>query len=214
MSSPTAEAGFDAGDDIALRAASYAAWRAHSHRIHIYRRALPALIGVILIGLTGWVAYQTLAWRFAPAANERVSIRMVNPRFHGRTSDNLPYVISARSAARDDRNFQRVVLDQPLFSQNVGTPTQTDVRAANGVYMEDSRVLSLENDVILTDKRGYNFKTDRSVIDTRAGIVSGQKPIDGVGPLGRIAASSYAVENGGERVVFRGKVRARIETNR
>lgn len=213
MSSPTAEA-FDAGGDIALRAAQYAAWRAHSRRIHLFRRALPAVMGVILAILVGWVAYKTLAWRFVPASTERVSIRMVNPRFHGRSSDNLPYVISARSAARDERNFQRVVLIAPVFTQNVGTPTETQVQAAAGVYMEDSRVLSLENDVILIDKRGYNFKTKRSVIDTRAGIVSGQMPIDGIGPLGRIVASSYAVENGGERVVFRGKVRARIETNR
>lgn len=215
MSSPIADPAYAGSmDDGARRAQRFAAWQAHSRRIHIYRKGLPGVIGAIVLVMVGWVTVKTVLGRLQGQSTERISIRMINPRFFGRGGDNIPYVISGRSAARDERNFQRVVMDMPVFIQNPNTESQTEVRARYGVYMEDSRVLRLENDVVLIDLRGYQFKTTGSVIDTRAGLLSGQSPIAGVGPLGQIAASSYSVEDGGAKLVFRGKVRTRIETNR
>ena len=215
MSSPTADLQY-AGplDDGARRAERFAAWQAHSRRIHLYRKALPGVIAAIVLVMVGWVTVKTVMGRLQAQSTERISIRMINPRFYGRGGDNIPYVISGRSAARDERNFQRVVMDMPVFIQNPNTESQTEVRARYGVYMEDSRMLRLENDVVLIDLRGYQFKTKGSVIDTKAGLLSGHSPVEGVGPLGQIAASSYAVEDGGAKLVFRGKVRTRIDTNR
>lgn len=220
MSSPTADfgSGADLGfarpqDDSVRRAERFARWQAHSRRIHLYRKALSAAIGGVLLVLFGWVGVTTVTGRLQAQNTERISIRMINPRFYGRGGDDIPYVISGRSAARDERNFKRVVMDMPVFIQNPNTESQTEVRARYGVYMEDSRVLRLEKDVDLIDLRGYQFKTNGSVIDTRAGLLSGQTPVEGVGPLGQIAASSYAVQDGGAKLVFRGKVRTRIETN-
>ena len=201
--------------DLALRGGvspQYGLWRRRSRQIKFYRRALPAFIVAILAILAGWVLYNTVAWRFASGKDtDGVSIRMVNPKFYGRDSSNSPYLISAKSATRDERDFQRVVLDHPRFVNDLGTVTQTTITAQDGVYREDTRVLRLEKDVVVIDKRGYSFKTQRAVVDTRSGVIDGKSPIEGVGPLGRIAASSYAVEDGGDRVIFRGNVRMRID---
>lgn len=215
MSSPTVDAGFGADadqGDVARRKRSYESWRRRSQQIRVYRKALPVLIGAILAVLAGWVLYNTVAWRLTGGDGKAgISIRMVNPKFYGRSSDNEPYLISAASAVRDDRDFKRVVLDKPDFTINLNTPIQTRLRAARGVYREDTRILRLEKDLVVEDKRGYTFKAQRAVVDTRTGSIVGESPIEGDGPLGRIAASSYSVPDGGERIIFRGNVRTRID---
>jgi lipopolysaccharide export system protein LptC len=210
MSSPTVDGLGGMQADVALRARRYAAWKSHSKRIHIYRLILPGLIGLVAAGLAGWTLYNTVTWRMGGDENKRISIRMINAKFYGRTGDDVPYLISARSAARDERDFQRVVLEQPVFVQNLNLPTETTLKAAEGVYREDTRVLSLEKNLVLVDRRGYQFKGDRAVVDTRAGIVKGDSAVAGTGPIGQIAASSYAVQDAGDRLVFRGQVKSRI----
>lgn len=220
MSSPIAENGpVNSGaltqrteNDVARRKAGIAKWRRRSRDIHMYRKLLPALIGVICLILAGYVLYNTVAWRLSGAdTNNSVAIRMVNPKFYGRDSSNSPYVGAARSALRDERDFQRVVLDQPHFVLNQGAVNESTLQSAAGVYREDTGILHLEKDLIVTDKRGYNFKSQRAVVDTKTGAIKGESPIDGVGPLGRISSSSYAVTPGGVQFFFRGNVRTRID---
>lgn len=210
MSSPTADPLAIGHGDIDRRARRYALWRRRSRQIHAWRRILPALIGLVVLILLGFALYNTVAWRFLGEENERVSIRMMNPKFYGRTGDDVPYMISARSAARDDRDFARVILDQPVFIQNLDLPSQTTLRAATGVYREDTRVLTLDKNLVLTDRRGYDFKGHTAVVDTGAGKVTSDADVAGTGPLGQIAASSYAVSDRGDRITFRGKVKSRI----
>ncbi len=62
----------------------------------------------------------------------------------------------------------------------------------------------------MKDGRGYNFTTPSAQVDTTTGQVVGNSGVKGDGPLGRITASSYAVNDRGKRIVMRGDVRARI----
>ena len=100
-------------------------------------------------------------------------------------------------------------MDKPVFTLGSGMD-QNHVRAIHGVYREDTRMLNLTGDVNLDNAEGYHFVTEHAVIDTQKNNVDGELHIEGQGPLGRIAASSYAVRDGGARVFFAGKVRARI----
>lgn len=210
MSSLTASAFGDIQADVARRKLYYAQWRRRSGQIKFYRRALPALIAFILLGMGLWILAGTISLT-PKAADANLSIRMMNPKFYGRGSDNLPYVITAASATRDERDFQRVVLEMPVFTNHLGLPTETMLKSRYGVYRENTGELRLEKDLVVIDKRGYNFNTQQATVDTKTGLIDGKSPIDGLGPLGRIAASSYAVTRGGERVIFRGNVRTRID---
>jgi len=51
---------------------------------------------------------------------------------------------------------------------------------------------------------GWTLVTPEAVVDTETGIVTGDKGIQGSGPLGSISASSYAIYEQGERVTFSG----------
>ena len=45
---------------------------------------------------------------------------------------------------------------------------------------------------------------EEAVVDTETGIVTGSRGVQGSGPLGTVNASSYAIYEQGERVVFSG----------
>ena len=51
---------------------------------------------------------------------------------------------------------------------------------------------------------GFDLVTPEAVVDTETGIVTGSKGVQGSGPLGTINASSYAIYEQGDRVVFSG----------
>ena len=189
--------------------AAIARWRKRSHMIRFFRRALPAAMAAIVLGLLAWVAWQALR---APAAerSESVSIRMVNPRFRGRDEQGRAFVMAARLAARDSRDFKRVLLTDPFLSLETGGPKPLTVRAQRGVYHEGTLDMVLEGNVHLEDPSGWVFDTERAVVDTTRNIISGDKPLQGAGPMGRIAGSSYVIYNLGERFVIRGGVRTTL----
>jgi lipopolysaccharide export system protein LptC len=49
---------------------------------------------------------------------------------------------------------------------------------------------------------GFVLSTPEAVVDTATGITTGNKGVEGHGPLGTISASSYAIYDQGERVTF------------
>jgi len=220
MSSPTADraARFQtavppglAAADIARRNRLVHKWRQHSNRIHLLRPVLPALCIAMLLALGGWALVTTLFSRQGAAnRSSALVIRMLKLDFQGRDEKGQPYNVTADSAVRDDADPARVTLEAPVFTQGSGLE-QTHVRARHGVYRDDTRILNLTGDVHLDDGEGYHFVTEHAVIDTQKNNVDGETHIDGYGPLGRIAASSYAVRDGGAHVFFTGQVKARFE---
>jgi lipopolysaccharide export system protein LptC len=223
MSSPTADSAprFQtavppglAAADIARRNRLVHKWRQHSDRIHLLRRVLPALCIAMLLALGGWAFVTTLFSRLGAAnRSSGLVIRMLKPDFQGRDEKGQPYNLAAESAVRDDLDSARISLEKPVFTLGSAL-AQTHVRSKHGVYREDIRNLNLTGDVHLDDAEGYHFVTEHAVIDMQKNNVDGEQHIDGHGPLGRIASSSYAVRDGGAHVFFTGQVRARIEHHR
>jgi lipopolysaccharide export system protein LptC len=55
------------------------------------------------------------------------------------------------------------------------------------------------------------FQTAASVFDTETGELTGSGPIQGSGALGEVQAKSYGVYDKGERLVFKGGVRMKMD---
>jgi lipopolysaccharide export system protein LptC len=184
-------------------------WQRRSHLIRFCRRALPVLMVVILAALAVTVLVQTLGRTSKP--EETLAVRMVNPRFQGRDDRGRAFILSADQAQRDAREFQRILLKSPVLELQ----TQADrppmrVTSRSGVYMENTQVMTLEGDVRLAEPTGWRFATERAVVDTRRDTITGDKPIQGVGPTQRISGDTYAIYNRGERVIIRGNVRSTV----
>ncbi|MCG9915531.1 MAG: LPS export ABC transporter periplasmic protein LptC [Phenylobacterium sp.] len=184
-------------------------WHRRSRLIRRLRVILPAMIGVIVIGLAGVIIYNSLAGGPAVPEESDAPIRLVNPRFMGRDADGRSFVITANSAVRDQVDYQRVMLDRPAMVVDGEGLSPMRLSAQSGVFHEGSGMLQLQGDVSLNDQNA-TFDTGSAVFDTATGVLEGEGLITGAGPLGEIRAKSYGVYDKGERMVFRGGVSGTI----
>lgn len=189
-----------------------ARWRKRSQRIHFFRRALPWVMLVIVVAVAGWVALRAiLSARQMDVGAATSAIHMTNPKFYGRDNLGRSFQLAAKDAVRDSADTDRIVLTAPGMRLDTGGRQPIEVQGGEGVYREDTKELWIAKGVLLRDGRGSEFRSVEAKVDTRAGVVRGEKDVQGRGPLGQIAASSYAVYDGGDRIVFSGGVRARID---
>jgi lipopolysaccharide export system protein LptC len=186
-------------------------WRRRSRVIRILRIALPACIGLIFASLVGAVTYNAVSAGPAKPAATDEPIRLVNPRFMGRDEKGRGFVLTAGSAVRDQKDYQRVVLDRPALVLDEAGPDELRVGSRNGIYHEGDRKLELKGGVRISGAKAA-FETAASMFDTKTGELVGSGPIQGSGSLGNITAKSYGVYGKGDRMVFKGGVRSRLET--
>jgi lipopolysaccharide export system protein LptC len=186
-------------------------WRRRSRAVHFWRRALPGVIVGVVVLLGVWIGGRTVIIKLTtpPKPPPATGLRMLNPRFYGRDKSNNAFVLGASEAARDSAGSKSVVLSAPHLTLGGGDDA-TRVHADHGVYHEDQRQLSLDGQVQIHSSSGYTFSTPNAVVDTSKGEVQGDSGIEGEGPLGHIAASSYGVYDRGKRIVMKGDVHAHI----
>lgn len=191
-------------------------WRARSRRVMLLRRVLPLIIAVLAGGTALWVGTRSIIAGVERSRVESREVRLSNPMFHGQDDQGRSFVIGAAQAVRDpDTGMFR--LDAPVMRLTLEAGKTSELSAGHGLYDEPSRTLILRGQVIIEDGgAGFRFVTPEAVVDTRTGVVTGDKGIQGVGALGTIDASSYAIYEQGGRVVFSGsgddKVRTTINT--
>ena len=192
------------------RRADFERWRRRSRLIRVLRLALPATIALIFAGLIGSVAWSTFNAQPKSARVGDEPIRLLNPRFVGRDDKGRAFVLTAESAIRDPKDYQRVLLQKPALVLDENGPDQMRINGATGVFHEQTQKLELTNGVRMADQKNA-FATAASVFDAKTGEVVGSGPIQGAGGLGEINAKSYGVYGKGDRMVFKGGVRTRLE---
>jgi lipopolysaccharide export system protein LptC len=205
-------------DDEARVAATAAAFRARSRRVRLLRRVLPVVILVLAGGTISWIVLRTVmsdVERQAGASNE---VRLDNPMFHGQDAEGRSFVIGAKGAIRDPATG-RFRLVGPALRLNLGGRKVTELTADGGTYDQVAKTVTIGPNVRIADGgSGFTMITPEAVVDTSTGIVRGNKGVQGTGPLGTINASSYAIYEQGDRVVFSGtgnnKVRGTFNPSR
>lgn len=201
----------DAGAE-ARRRRNIERWKARSRQIRFFRKALPAAIAVILVGLGGWVLVRSILTQMGDIKSATSTIHMTNARFYGRDENGRPYVLSAAEATRSDRDMQRITLSKVRLNFDAGGANKdSHISADHGVYREDDRILRLRGNVIMKDQSGNTFVTDKAVVNTVNNSVVGQEHVQGAGPMGAVASDSYAVYDKGATVVFQGHVHSQIK---
>jgi len=193
-----------------LQRRGFERWRRRSRLIRRLRIVLPLLIAAIFAALVGQVVHHTLTSQVQQAEAEG-PIRLSNPRFVGRDGRGRAFVLTADAAVRDERDFQRVILLRPAVVIDEAGDNPTRLTAQSGVYHEGTKKLQLSGGVRLSSPQTA-FDTAASLYDTKTGVLVGSGPIQGSGSLGEINAKSYGVYDKGGRVIFKGGVRARIDS--
>ena len=180
-------------------------WRARSRRVKLYRRVLPIVILMLAGGALTWTVFRTVMSGVERKASETREIRLDNPMFHGQDAQGRSFVIGAQGAIRDPATgYFRLV--GPLLRLNLGGRKTTELTADGGTYIETQRKVVIGPNVKISDGgSGFVLTTPEAVVDTNTGVVTGDKGVQGQGPLGTINASSYAIYDQGQRVVFSGQ---------
>jgi lipopolysaccharide export system protein LptC len=186
-------------------------WRRRSRRVRLARVVLPLAVVGILATVSGQVIWRTVTAGDRRPTENKAQIRMIAPRFQGQSSDGRPFLITARSAVRDEADLKRVFLDAPTLTLGVGSPAPTRSTADRGIYREDTLKLQLYGNVRMDDGAGYRFASDEAMVDTRNGNTTGETELQGEGPTGQVQSNAYSVYDKGDRIIFRGGVKTRID---
>lgn len=190
--------------DEARLAAEAERWRARSQRVRLYRRLLPILIVVLAGGALTWTVFRTVMSGVEREASQARDIRLDNPMFHGQDAEGRSFVIGAEGAVRDPATG-RFRLNSPVLRLNLGGAKVTEMTADAGTYNETARTVTIGPNVRISDGgSGFVLTTPEAVVNTATGVVTGDKGVQGRGPMGTISATSYAIYEQGQRVVFNG----------
>ncbi len=133
-------------------------------------------------------------------------LRMINPRFIGRTDSGGPYQLSAEMAERPMGENQPIELIAPVYRTEAGTI----MLAPRGIYDEQAQRVVFDGEVLFSDRGGNRFTTPNMMVDLEAGTLSGRGGVVGAGPLGVLQADSYELRDSDRALVLRGGVRGQI----
>jgi lipopolysaccharide export system protein LptC len=133
-------------------------------------------------------------------------LRMINPRFIGRTEQGGPYQLSAEIAERAPGLNQPIELISPVYRTEAGTI----MLAPRGIYDEQAKSVVFDGEVLFADTGGNRFTTPNMQVDLEAGTLSGAEGVTGAGPLGVMQAGAYELRDSDRALVLHGGVRGRI----
>ncbi len=191
-------------EDEARLALAADRWRTRSRRVKLYRRLLPILILVLAGGALTWTIFRTVMSGVEREASQSRAVALEKPMFHGQDAEGRSFVIGAQGAVRDPATGQ-FTLNGPALKLNLGGRKVTEITADAGRYDEAGRTVTIGPNVRISDGgSGFTLVTPEAVVNTRTGIVTGDKGIQGNGPLGTITASSYVISDQGQTVRFSG----------
>ena len=204
--------------DEARVAATARAFRARSRRVRLLRRVLPVVIIALAGGTVSWIVLRSVISDVERKAGTSREVTLENSRFLGQDAQGRSFVIGFERAVRD-ADTGRFRLVGPALRLNLGGRKVTTLTADGGVYDEAAKTVTIGPNVRISDGgSGFTLVTPEAVVDTSTGVITGSKGVQGTGPLGTVSASSYAIYEQGERVVFSGsgdnKVRGTINAAR
>jgi lipopolysaccharide transport protein LptA/LPS export ABC transporter protein LptC len=202
------------------RTLTLAAARAHTSRIQFLRR----LLLVLAAGLVGLLVYYFLTqgpqteWEDDPDT----SVRMVNPRYSGRTADGLPYFLTSDTATRQQDSRNEVALVKPVLEFIRASGAEASyVEADAGQYNDVTKVLDLRIDASLPDgeRKDVVLETDDGVrcVTTHARIfardkrIEGKEPIRCTGNFGVVTGQAFEVNENYTVFVFKDGMTGIIE---
>jgi len=184
--------------------------RKHSTRIKFMRRGLLVLCGLLGVYLIYEFATQSTNTIIEDNLNE--SVKMSSPRYSGRTTDGLPFYLTAKTATRTLANRDEVTLDKPVleFIREDGAEASLVV-ADTGTYDDVKKILNLRTAVDLNTDDGYNCKTTHARIFAKEKRIEGDERIECNGSFGIVNGNAYEINDNYKVFVFKNGMDAIIE---
>jgi lipopolysaccharide export system protein LptC len=136
----------------------------------------------------------------------REPLRMIDPRFIGRTENGGPYQLSAEIAERPQGENQPIELIAPVYRTEAGTI----MLAPRGITDAQRQTVVFDGEVLFSDRGGNRVTTPTMLVDLEQGTLTGRGGVTGAGPLGVLQAESYELRDSDRALVLSGGVRGQI----
>jgi len=184
--------------------------RRHSMRVRMMRTIL-LILALLAVAALAWEFYsQPETVREQPVAGQ--SIKMVNPRYSGRTDDGLPFYLTAQEAVRPTINQETVELINPVLEFYREASTEKSVVIAeSGIYNDAEKTLELRSSVDLTTDDGYSCQTTHARVYTKTKDIEGDEPITCTGNFGRVNGNAYEIRDNYTNFTFKKGMKAVLE---
>lgn len=193
----------------AIKVADPAQVRARRLRIvRGLRRGLPAFACVVAVAVVAQSAWRALAHP-AGVPGAAASATVVSaPRFFGVTKAGRAYTVAGKQGERTG-DGEAMRISEPVIE--VAEPKGAKrLTARTGVYDPDAHRLVLQGGVRMTDPSGSQLASESATIDTRTGAVQSQAGLQANNDVGQVTSKAYDIQDNGDRVVFKGGVRGRL----
>ncbi|GLQ21656.1 LPS export ABC transporter periplasmic protein LptC [Algimonas porphyrae] len=226
LQSPLPARSHAASDALGLwepkRTLTLEAARKHTQRIAFLRQALIAA-SIALMGLLAFY-FATQSSDVVIADDPDTSVRMINPRYSGRTGDGLPFYLTSESATRQLENRNEVALNLPVleFIRAEGSESSF-VEADTGTYDDVNKILNLRTNpdrtdgepqnVVLETDDGYRCLTTHARIFAREKRIVGDEPIRCTGNFGTVTGQTYEIVDNYRTFIFKDGMTGVINRN-
>jgi lipopolysaccharide export system protein LptC len=189
------------------RVSTLKAARRRSRLVAALRRIFVAGAGAAFASVFVFMALHAIEGGFTMGQYTAAEpLRMINPRFVGRTDSGGPYQLSAEFAERRQGENQPIELIAPVYRTEAGTI----MLAPRGIYDEQAQTVVFDGEVLFSDRGGNRFSTPHMLVDLEAGTLVGRGGVTGAGPLGVLQADAYELRESDRALVLRGNVRGQI----
>lgn len=136
---------------------------------------------------------------------------MINARFVGTDKKNQPFSITSDLAKNVIIGSSSIELEMPKADIGLKDGSWLVITADTGVYDQKGKTLSLLGKVNLFHDSGYEFNTEKAMIDLGNGLATSDTKITGQGPFGTLTSEGFRIENKGSRFIFTGKSKLVIQ---
>lgn len=192
------------------RSLTLEAARRHTQRIQILRKILIAMATALVIVLG--LQFMGKGTSTFDNPNPTESVKMVNPRYSGRTADGLPFYLTADTATRTMAKRDEVALINPVLEfVRLDGAASSFVLANNGTYNDVTKVLDLNDSVNLETDDGYICQTTFSRIFAREKRIEGSEPIQCTGTFGVVNGQAYEINKNYTEFIFKDGMSAQIK---
>ncbi|GEO81546.1 LPS export ABC transporter periplasmic protein LptC [Pararhodospirillum oryzae] len=199
-------------ESLPLRVRSAAVPARYGRFVASMKLLLPGLATITLGVLVAWPWINDhtagLALGFAtfdPRSADFSSI--LNPRYMGTDRDNNPYVVTADTATDLGSGDGRLRLINPKGDLLQASGRWLSLSSDVGYLTNTNQHVELESNVLFYRDDGLQFRTQSAMIELDKNRAYGNDPVQGEGPDYDIVSEGFAIEEGGERIVFSGHAR-------
>jgi lipopolysaccharide export system protein LptC len=187
----------------------------YSRFVGVMKRALPIAAGVIIMAVVAYSLVPRPADRgisVAYSSYGRIDndLAMVKPRLTGTDVKGNPFVITAESAIQDARNIKHAQLNKVEADMRLENNRWVDASATHGFVDADKGTLRLDGGISMFSDSGYELHTAAMDVDLRKGLMVGNNPVTGQGPMGAMAADRFTVDRIHQQIHLIGNVHTTI----